>query len=216
MFFVFPLLLSRKIFIEIFLHALVYNQVFTLVPALVNTSNYISYICPFYTCLNFLVLTYTCLYMHAYIYICICYTYFPVYFCLTILVYIIANIYLSKLSCQYVFVDILAYIYLPVHTCLYILFYTFIYTLWTKYFFLLLLYIHFLVCGILPVLSICLYYLLVLVSMTQLCYNQDLIQFNHVGTYLFWEQVNWHPKCWRQQTLLINRMSSSDSNKWKD
>lgn len=66
-------------------------------------------------------------------------------------------------------------------------------------------------------LYVCLYYLLILLSITWLCYHQAVIQINLVGTYLFWEQVNRHPKSWRQQTLSINWMSSrSDSNKWND
>ena len=140
-----------------FLHTLVYNQVYTLVPALVYTIKYISvvfYICPFYTSLNCLVHTYTCLYMHIYRFS----LHVSTHVCLTILVYITANIYFAKLSYQYVFLDILAYIYLSVHTCLYILFSTFIYTFWIIFIFSCLWYLAY--TFFLFVYTICYYYLL--------------------------------------------------------
>ena len=108
--------------------------------------------------------------IHAYIHIC--YKYFSIHVCLTIRIYIFVNIYLSKLCYQYICLDILAFMQLSVHTCLYILFYTFTYTSWTIYFFLILLYIPFLVHGILPKLSFYLslfvntavYYMIMLLS----------------------------------------------------
>ena len=93
------------------------------------------------------------LYLSIHAYIHICYKCFSVNVCPTIRFYIFVNIYLSKLFYQYICLDILAFIYLSVHNCLYILFYTFIYTSWTIYFVLFLLYIPFLVYGILPKLS---------------------------------------------------------------
>lgn len=166
--FFFLLLLSRKIFTETFLHTLVYNQIYTLVSSLVNIIKCLSilfYICTFYTCLDCLVLTYTCLYMHINIY-----TYFSIHVCLTIRVYIFVNIFLSILYYQYIFLDILAFIYLPMHTCLYIPFIQ-SFILSGVYIYFCFFYIVLFLCmeSRLYFLSICRYYLLVLLSITWLC-----------------------------------------------
>ena len=153
MHFVFLFLLPRKMYIETFHHTLVY---------IIKCISILFYSCRFYTCLDCLVLIYTCLYMHIYIHIC--YKDFSIHVSLKIRVYMFVNIYLSKLCYQYICLDILAFIQLSVHACLYILFYKFIYTSWTIHFFLILLYIPFLSC------------------------YQALIQINFLCTYRFWEQ----------------------------
>ena len=113
---VFSFLRSIEMYMEKFLHTLVYTTLYLSI---------LLYTYSFYTCLIFFAHVYTCLY--TYINTCICifvYTHFSVNNCLPTRVYT----HLSMFACLHFLVYYFVYKYISMHTCQFVLAYTFLST----------------------------------------------------------------------------------------